>query len=216
MKRIVEVEPGNQLFYYPDYVKNAQQEFEEATKGLSFSAEIVTMFQKSSVIKRRTVDYGLEYNYNKTAKRSIPWEPVGLKYQAQLTKDFGISWSQCACNEYVDQQAYIGPHHDHATQVGDEIRWPLWIASISLGAMRPMALVPEAAKDALGRNSKGQKNQFPADLSALSKLPGVQLIDLEPGSLIVFSNRFNHTWYHAIPRIKPATGMRISLTYRHF
>ena len=44
------------------------------------------------------------------------------------------------------------------------------------------------------------------------------VLDLEPGSLVIFNGVLNHTWKHAIPQAenKSVAGDRISLTYREF
>jgi len=204
---VVNVAEGIELHYFPHWIEDPEAVFSEAEK-MSFSDEVVFMYAKANVIRRRTVDYGLAYSYNKTAKPSIEWESLPWALKQMLEQQFGIGWPQCACNEFVDHEAYIGPHHDKATLVGDEKREPLFIASISLGAMRRMVLTPP------GANLKG----VAITVSGLSKVPGSRIIELAPGSLIVFSNAFNSTWKHSIPKDLKAlvSGKRISLTYRHF
>jgi alkylated DNA repair dioxygenase AlkB len=76
----------------------------------------------------------------------MEWEPLPLALKQKLEQYFKVEFPQCACNEFVDHEAYIGPHHDKATVLGDEKREPLYIASISLGAMRRMVLTPPDAK----------------------------------------------------------------------
>ena len=166
------------------------------------------MYAKVSVIRRRTVDYGLPYNYNPTAKPSIDWEPLPLALKQKLEQHFGVDFPQCACNEFVDHEAYIGPHHDKATIVGDEKREPLYIASISLGAVRRMVLTPP------GAILKG----IPITVNGLSEVPGSRVIELASGSLVFFTNALNQGWKHSIlkDRKSEVSGKRISLTYRHF
>jgi alkylated DNA repair dioxygenase AlkB len=204
---VIKVAEEIELHYFPLWIEDPDEAFLEAAK-MSFPEEIVTMYAKANVIRRRTVDYGLPYSYNATAKPSIDWEPLALALQQKLQQQFGVDLTQCACNEFVDNEAYIGPHHDKATIVGDEKREPLYIASVSLGAMRRMVLTPP------GANLKG----VPISVNGLSKVPGSRVIELAPGSLILFSNAFNRTWKHSIPKDSKAnvSGKRISLTYRHF
>jgi len=205
--KIIAVEEGIELHYYPLWVEDPAADFLEAER-LSFSPEVVTMFQKASVLKRQTVDYGLTYSYNPTAKASIEWEPLAVRYRQRLERQFKIDFPQCACNEYANRLAYIGPHHDKSTSVNGVRQEPLVIASISLGAMRRMVLIPP------GVNLKHMQ----PTVNWLSKRPGAVVIELEPGSLIVFTNAFNRRWTHSIPKdLKQlVTGKRISLTYRHF
>lgn len=204
---VIKVAEGIELHYFPRWIEDPVRLFLEAEQ-MSFSDEIVTMYAKQNVIRRRTVDYGLAYSYNATAKPSIDWEPLPLALQQELERQFGVGWPQCACNEFVDHEAYIGPHHDKATVIGDEKREPLYIASISAGAMRRMVLTPP---DAI---LKG----IPITVNGLSKVPGSRVIELAPGSLVLFSNAVNQTWKHSIPKdLKHSvSGKRISLTYRHF
>jgi alkylated DNA repair dioxygenase AlkB len=196
-----------EVHLYPHWLDDPDRLMPEAEK-LSFTDEIVTMFSKANIIRRRTVDYGLPYTYNPTAKPSIDWEPFALALRQRLEQQFKLALQQCACNEYVDNMAYIGPHHDKATIVGNERREPLYIASVSLGAMRRMVLTPPDAK------LKG----VPITVNGLMKVPGSQTIELPPGSLVLFSNAFNRTWKHSIPMdVKGhVSGKRISLTYRQF
>src|ERR1019366_3441709 len=92
----------------------------EAEEGLSFTDEVVTMFNKPNIIRRRTVDYGFPSSLNAAAKPSIEWELVALALRQRLYEQFKVDWQQCACNEYMDQRAYIGPHHDKPAVLGQE------------------------------------------------------------------------------------------------
>lgn len=197
---------GAEVRLYPAWVKNAREKFALAEK-LSWSDEIVTMYQKQSCIERRTVNYGLAYTYSITAKASVEWEPLALELKQNLDSAFRIDWQQCACNEYGTASSYISPHHDKDTIIGGEKREPLVIASISLGGQRTMVLTPP------GANLKS----VPITVVGLTKVPGSIAIDLPSGSMVLFSNSFNRVWKHSIPKdYKDAAGKRISLTYRHF
>src|SRR6266446_4337997 len=98
-----------ELIYIPRWADDPEILYREAKK-LGFTPEIVTMFQKSSVIERQTVDYGLPYLYNKTAKPSTEWEPLALTIKQKLEAQLGRTLMQCACNYYVSPTAYIGAH----------------------------------------------------------------------------------------------------------
>jgi alkylated DNA repair dioxygenase AlkB len=204
----IKLSEGLEMHYYPRFLDDYESLFREAEK-LSFSDEIVTMYGKSFTIKRRTVDYGLGYTYNPTAKGSIAWEPLAVALREKLEKYFGLDFPQCACNEFSDHESYIGPHHDKATIIGDERREPLYVASISLGAIRKMVMVPP------GADLKGMQ---PTVDWLMANVMGSLVKPLAPGSLVLFSNAVNRTWKHSIPqdRKSEVTGKRISLTYRHF
>jgi alkylated DNA repair dioxygenase AlkB len=204
--KIYRLGDGAEVHLYPDWVKNPQSSFGEALK-LSWTDELVTMYAKQNVIERRTVNYGLSYSYNKTAKTSVDWEPLALELKENLDVAFGVDFQQCACNEYGTRRAYIGPHHDKDTLIDGQKREPLYIASISLGAERKMVLTPPEAK------LKG----VAITVNSLSDVPGAVGIDLPSGSLVLFANSFNRFWKHSIPKdTGRVEGKRISLTYRHF
>ena len=202
---IIHLGDGLEVHYYREWISNTDYALAQA-ELLPFTEEIVTMYGRPNVIRRRTVNFGLPYSYNPTAKKSTPWEGVAVEFGNQLDRQFAIDFSQCAGNEYVDGEAYIGPHHDKATVVGRERREPLYIACASLGITRPMVFIPP------GAYLKG----IQPTVKGLSAIPGSRVLELAPGSLVLMSNSVNRVWKHSIPRDPSATGKRISLTYRHF
>jgi alkylated DNA repair dioxygenase AlkB len=62
------------------------------------------------------------------------------------------------------------------------------------------------------------------DFSAFKTMSDVRrekdavVLDLEPGSLVIFNGVLNHSWKHAIPQAenKNIAADRISLTFREF
>ena len=204
--KVYRLDGGAEVFVYPEWVKNAREKFAQAEK-LSWSEEVVTMYERQSIIERRTVNYGLPYSYNKTAKGSIEWEPLALEMKRELDSAFRVDWQQCACNEYGTTNAYISPHHDKDTIIDGQKREPIVIASISLGGRRTMVLTPP------GANLKGVQ----ITVASLIQVPDSVAIDLPSGSMVLFANNFNRYWKHSIPKDKKdVVGKRISLTYRHF
>jgi alkylated DNA repair dioxygenase AlkB len=96
----------------------------------SITPEVVTMFGRSSVQKRLSIQYGADYMYNKTAKASQPWTPLMLEIKARMevvagSLDGGLLWI------YPDGEAGLGWHEDKGQ--------PEIIASLSLGAERVIA-----------------------------------------------------------------------------
>jgi alkylated DNA repair dioxygenase AlkB len=191
------------LIYIPNWADDPDALYREAKK-LSFTPETVTMFTKTSVVERQTVDYGLHYEYNKTAKPSIEWEGIAIEVRKRLEAQLGIQLPQCACNQYGSPTAYIGAHRDKPTIIGGEKVEPKYIASLSLGSARKMVFIP-----------KEVGMQAPT-VGSMSKLRDALVFELLPGSLVLFSNAVNQNWKHAIPQDKTAAGERISLTYREF
>jgi alkylated DNA repair dioxygenase AlkB len=200
-----------ELLYIPNWADDANMLYEEAKK-LGFTPEIVSMYGKANAIERQTVDYGLPYTYNKTAKPSIEWEPLALAIKEKLESQLGRKLLQCACNRYSTPSAYIGCHCDKKTPVNGVSTPPNLIVSLSLGSLRQMALRPIRP----GHEGKGA----PAfkTMSEVRREKDAIVLDLEPGSLVIFDGIVNHSWKHAIPQAedKSVAGDRISLTFREF
>jgi alkylated DNA repair dioxygenase AlkB len=192
-----------ELLYIPHWADDPEAQYREAKK-LSFTPETVTMYGKTNTIQRQTVDYGLPYSYNKTAKPSIEWEGLPLEIGKTLERQLDITLPQCAGNRYVTPSAYIGAHRDKSTVIGSERVEPRYIVALSLGSARKMVFVP-----------KEVGMQVPT-IESMSKLRDALVFELQPGSLVIFSNAINQNWKHAIPMDKSASGERISLTYRQF
>ncbi|HEY4740409.1 MAG TPA: alpha-ketoglutarate-dependent dioxygenase AlkB [Candidatus Acidoferrales bacterium] len=192
-----------EVIYVPKWADDPEMLYREAQK-LSFTPETVTMYGKINTIERRTVDYGLPYSYNKTAKPSIGWEGIAIEVRKRLESQLGITLLQCACNQYASPTAYIGAHRDKPTVIGGESVEPKYIVSLSLGSARKMVFIPKEV---------GMKQPT---VESMSTLRDALVLELLPGSLVLFSNAVNQNWKHAIPQDKSATGARISLTYREF
>jgi alkylated DNA repair dioxygenase AlkB len=200
-----------QLTYIRNWAADPEMLYREAKK-MPFTPEIVTMFQKSTVIERQTVDFGLPYSYNKTAKASVEWEPLALAIKQKLEWQLGRRLMQCACNYYVSPTAYIGAHCDKSTPVNGVSTAPNLIVSLSLGSPRQMALRP------IRPGREGKDSSALKTMSEVRREKDAIVLDLEPGSLVVFDGIVNHTWKHAIPQAenKSTAGERISLTFREF
>ena len=201
-----------ELLYVPNWADDPDMLFREAKK-LSFTPEIVPQYGKAvTVKKRKTVDYGLEYGYSQTAKRSTPWEPLALAIKQMLEAQLGRTLAQCACNHYLDPEGYISAHCDKSTAIDGVKVAPNLIISLSLGSLRQMALRPIRP----GREGN-DRNQL-VTMSDVRKEKDAVVLDLAPGSLVMFNGALNHGWKHAIPMAenKEVAGERISLTYREF
>jgi alkylated DNA repair dioxygenase AlkB len=126
----IEITAGCTVEYMEDFLSK-----EEADHYLrvflelksSMTPEVVTMFGRSSVQKRLSIQYGADYIYNETAKKSDPWTPSMLEIRARMEAvtgplDGGLLWI------YPDGDAGLGWHEDKGN--------PEVIASLSLGAPR--------------------------------------------------------------------------------
>ena len=199
------------FIYIPNWGDDPARLYRGAPK-FPFTPEMVTMFQKSRVIERQTVDFGLPYSYNKTAKASVEWEPLALAIKQKLESQLGRKLMQCACNYYVSPTAYIGCHCDKSTPVNGVSTAPNLIVSLSLGSVRQMALRP------LRPGREGKDSPAFKTMSEVRREKDAIVVHLEPGSLVIFDGILNHTWKHAIPQAenKSVAGGRISLTFREF
>ena len=204
--KIIKLSDGIEAHLYARWIGDPDAAMAEAER-LAWSDEVVTMYGRPCTVLRKTVGYGLDYGYNVTSKASIPWEPLPLRIKERLEQEFGIEWQQCACNLYISEGAYIGPHHDKYAVIEGERREPIYVASISLGVERTMVMIPPGVP----------LRSVPTTVTGLLNVPGAVRIDLPSGSLLIFSNSLNRTWKHSIPKgHKGSGGKRISLTYRHF
>jgi alkylated DNA repair dioxygenase AlkB len=200
------------LIYIRRWADDPQMLYSEAKK-LAFTPEIVPQFGRTVEIKKRkTVDYCLEYGYSKTAKHSIEWESLPLAIKQKLESQLGITLQQCACNYYLDPEGYISAHSDKSTLFNGVKAAPNLIVSLSLGSVRKMVLRPIRPG-----NEGSDRNQL-VTMNDVRKEKDVIVLDLEPGSLVLFDGIVNHTFKHAIPQSenKKLAGDRISLTYREF
>jgi alkylated DNA repair dioxygenase AlkB len=204
-----------ELIYIPKWADDPGMLYREAQK-LSFTTEYVPSWKDPKVPvaikKRKTVDYGLEYGYSRTAKPSIGWEPLALAIKQKLQAQLGCTLLQCASNQYLDPEGYISAHSDKSTPINGVKVAPNLIISLSLGSLRQMALRPIRP----GREGD-DRNQF-VTMNDVRREKDAIVLDLEPGSLVMFNGALNHTWKHAIPMAenKEVAGERISLTYREF
>ena len=94
---------------------------------------------------------------------------------------------QCACNYYVSPTAYIGLHSDKSTSVNGVITAPNLIISLSLGSLRQMALRP------IRPGREGKDASVFKTMSEVRQEKNAIVLDLEPGSLVIFSGIVNHT-----------------------
>jgi alkylated DNA repair dioxygenase AlkB len=129
----MEITPGHWVEYIEDsYSKEDADKYLRAFMELksSITPEVVTMFGRSSTQKKLSIQYGTDYIYNKTAKKSHPWTPLMLEIKARMEPvagplDGGLLWI------YPDGEAGLGWHEDKGN--------PEIIASLSFGSERLIA-----------------------------------------------------------------------------
>jgi alkylated DNA repair dioxygenase AlkB len=181
-----------ELIYVPHYVPDPDLRLQES-QDIKFSPEHIKIYGRDLVLERQTANYGIPYDYNPNAKRPYEWEEgTVLELRKKLEIDTGMNIVQCACNLYPTGDTIISLHQDK--------RHPKYIASISLGSVRKMAWARKG--DPVYKNEKYD--------------PSLPILELEPGSLVLFSNAVNEEFKHMITRDASVTIPRVSITFREF
>ena len=110
-----------------------------------------------------------------------------LELTEPLSARYGVVFDSCLVNLYRDGSDAVAWHAD---TVRKRLRDPL-VATVSLGMRRPFLLRPAAGGPVARRYAPGQ------------------------GDLIVMGGACQHDWHHTVPRVRTATGARMSVTLRH-
>jgi alkylated DNA repair dioxygenase AlkB len=131
--RVIEIEvaPGLRVGYVRDFFERPDADaLLEALLATDMAPEIVRMFGADAVTRRRTVQYGVEYAYNASAKKPAPWTPLMQGIREQVEQVAGCL-DGALIQLYPDGDAGIGWHRDKGK--------PEIIASLSFGAEREFA-----------------------------------------------------------------------------
>jgi alkylated DNA repair dioxygenase AlkB len=112
------------------YSKEEADDILRTLLAVEMTPEIIRMFGRDSVTKRRSEQYGVQYDYNPMAKKAKPWTPLMLSIRQHMEfiagpLDGGL------IQVYPNGEAGIGWHSDDGQ--------PEIIASLSLGAGREFA-----------------------------------------------------------------------------
>lgn len=123
---------------------------------------------------------------NQYACETEAWSRSVSPLKDRVAAVCGQSINHCVGNLYRNDQDFIGPHKDKMLDIMEGSA----IASLSLGAARPMVLEHEDGE---------QK----------------QVVPLRHGSLFIIGPQTNLYWKHSIPQHQIRCGPRVSLTLRH-
>jgi alkylated DNA repair dioxygenase AlkB len=113
----------------------ANRYFYSFLQNIPWKSDVVVVFGKHIVTKRKTAWYGdsnYVYIYSNTEKQALPWtkELVNLK---QIVEDISnTKFNSCLLNLYDDGNVGMGWHSDDEKSIEDSSS----IASVSLGAER--------------------------------------------------------------------------------
>jgi alkylated DNA repair dioxygenase AlkB len=185
----MEITPGHWVEYIEDsYSKDDADKYLRAFMELksSITPEVVTMFGRSSIQKRLSIQYGADdYIYNRTAKKSQPWTPLMLEIKARMEAvagplDGGLLWI------YPDGEAGLGWHEDKGN--------PEVVASLSLGAERIIAF----------------------GIGPVVGCQEVFRMRLAHGSLLLIPAATNVATKHRVPPERRVKEPRVNITLRRF
>lgn len=176
--------------YLPDWLGRGRADalFETLWREIAWQQQDIFLFGRAVRQPRLTAwcsDPGVRYRYSGLCLEPTPWHPDLTDLRSRLARDLGVYFNSVLLNAYRNGRDSMGWHADNEPELGPQPR----IASVSLGAVRRMLVRP-----ASGGASVGQ--------------------DLEPGSLLVMSERSQDDWRHAIPKVRKPVGPRINLTFR--
>src|SRR5579862_4165387 len=121
--------------------------------------------------------------------RFAPGEPLPPELAAvceRVERFLRTDFNSVSVQYYRNEQDSVAWHNDHTEDLIDR---PV-VALVSLGATREMQI----------RSKARPRRTFS--------------IDLEPGSLMVMSGRAQEFWEHHIPKLRRASGPRISIALR--
>jgi alkylated DNA repair dioxygenase AlkB len=166
----------------------AQHYFNSLLTTINWESDVIHMFGKCIVTKRKVAWYGdkpYAYTYSKSTKTALPWTPdlKAIKQAVEvLTKH---SYNSCLLNLYHNGSEGMGWHSDDEPELLEDGA----IASISLGAERKFVFKHKETKDK------------------------VELF-LHSGSGLLMSGACQRRWLHRLPPTKKVLSPRINLTFR--
>ena len=163
--------------------------FQQLQKSIKWENDIVILFGKKIVTRRKVAWYGnagLNYTYSHVIKTALLWTPELLQIKERVEQITGIQFNSCLLNLYHSGDEGMGWHSDDEK----ELQKDAGIASVSLGAAR--------------------KFYFRKKLSHETKL---HLI-LDHGSLLYMDGKSQQHWHHSLPVSKRVKSARINLTFR--
>jgi alkylated DNA repair dioxygenase AlkB len=161
----VEIATGYAVEYIEDcWSKEEANELLRDLLAIPMTPETVKLYGKTHETKRRSAQYGMEYNYNVEAKKSQTWTPLMLRIKERMERIAG-PLDGGLVQVYPSGDAGIGWHHDK----GD----PEIIASVSLGAQREFTFGQVSGKSCVEkfrmRLSHGSLLLVPADVNRAYK-----------------------------------------------
>ncbi|WP_349351531.1 MULTISPECIES: alpha-ketoglutarate-dependent dioxygenase AlkB [unclassified Flagellimonas] len=169
-------------------LEQADDFFKILADTIPWEADVVHMFGKRIVTKRKVAWYGdqpYDYTYSNSTKKALPWTPALRELKEMAENLTNETYNSCLLNLYHTGEEGMGWHTDNEK----ELKKNGAIASYSFGAERKFVFKHKTTKEK------------------------VELL-LDHGSLLVMKGATQNHWLHRLPPSKKVRSARINLTFR--
>ena len=169
-------------------LEQADDFFKILADTIPWEADVVHMFGKRIVTKRKVAWYGdqpYDYTYSNSTKKALPWTPALRELKEMAENLTNETYNSCLLNLYHTGEEGMGWHTDNEK----ELKKNGAIASYSFGAERKFVFKHKTTKEK------------------------VELL-LDHGSLLVMKGATQNHWLHRLPPTKKVGSARINLTFR--
>lgn len=169
-------------------LEQADDFFKILSDTIPWEADVVHMFGKRIVTKRKVAWYGdqpYDYTYSNSTKKALPWTPALRELKEMAENLTNETYNSCLLNLYHTGEEGMGWHTDNEK----ELKRNGAIASYSFGAERKFVFKHKTTKEK------------------------VELL-LDHGSLLVMKGATQNHWLHRLPPTKKVGSARINLTFR--
>ncbi|WP_421806140.1 alpha-ketoglutarate-dependent dioxygenase AlkB family protein [Flagellimonas sp.] len=169
-------------------LEQADDFFKILADTIPWEADVVHMFGKRIVTKRKVAWYGdqpYDYTYSNSTKKALPWTPALRELKEMAENLTNETYNSCLLNLYHTGEEGMGWHTDNEK----ELKRNGAIASYSFGAERKFVFKHKTTKEK------------------------VELL-LDHGSLLVMKGATQNHWLHRLPPSKKVGSARINLTFR--
>lgn len=169
-------------------LEQADDFFKILSDTIPWEADVVHMFGKRIVTKRKVAWYGdqpYNYTYSNSTKKALPWTPTLRELKGMAENLTNETYNSCLLNLYHTGEEGMGWHTDNEK----ELKKNGAIASYSFGAERKFVFKHKTTKEK------------------------VELL-LDHGSLLVMKGATQNHWLHRLPPTKKVGSARINLTFR--
>lgn len=179
------------MVYIKDFLSGEESNrlMEELINTIEWEQREIIIFGKPVMQPRLVAWYGdkdIKYGYSGIVLETREWTEELYQIKSKIYEEYHVNFNSVLLNYYRNGNDSMGWHSDDERELGNR---PV-IASLSLGATRKFCI----------RKRSDHKEQ--------------EYVMLEPGSLLLMRDNFQHEWQHALPKSKKIAAPRINLTFR--